>query len=219
MRKFGQVDRVRLGAIALATSALLLAAFPLVRPFGDRSLNVTSVAETFASTSWVVSHMLGALGFIFLPLGLLALYSCLREGPGGRLGWQGLNLIWLGVGLFLPILGSEAFALRAIGNSALDQNNMGQLMLANSIRMGPQFAFLVSGLSLLAVGAILIGIAVWRSAIFSRWGGILLGIGLAFFFPLLPQVVRVIDGLIIGVGGIWLALDMLLLRRSHEVIE
>jgi len=200
---------IRLGAVALAISALLLAAFPLVRPFGDRTPNATLVVETYASASWVISHMLGALGFVLLPVGLFGLYTSLRGGPVENRALQGLVLSWLGVGLFLPIFGSEAFALRAIGKAALDQNNVDLLMLAHSTRMGPQFGFLVSGLSLLAIGAILTGVAVWKSATLPRWSGVLLAVGLALFLPLLPQLVRVVDGLLIGVGGVWIALSML----------
>jgi hypothetical protein len=141
--------------------------------------NPTAVAETFASASWVVSHILGALGFILLPLGLIGLHTYLRDSPVDRRTFQELILSCLGVGFFLPIFGSEALALQAIGNEALNQNNTDLLMLAHSIRMGPQFGFLIPGLLLLAVGAILIEGAVWKSGTLPKWGGVLLAIGLA----------------------------------------
>ncbi len=203
------MGRIRLGAVSLAVSALLLAVFPLVRPFGDRSPNPLEVAETFASTSWVVSHILGALGFILLPFGLLGLYTHLRDSPAESRAFQGLILSWLGVVLFLPIFGTEAFAMRAIGHEAINQRNADLIVLANAIRMGPQRGFLIPSLLLLAIGAILIAVAVWNSGTLPRWGGILFAIGLALFFPLLPQVVRVVDGLLTGVGGIWIALSIL----------
>ncbi len=211
MAQTGYTGRIRLGAVSLAVSALLLALFPLVRPFGDRSPNPIEVAETFASTSWVVSHFLGALGFILLPIGLFGLYTYLRDSPVDGRAFQGLILCWLGVGLFLPIFGTEAFALRVIGSEAVNQKNADLIVLANSIRMGPQrFAFLIPSLVLLAIGAILVAVAVWKSGTLPRWGGILFAIGLALFFPLLPQIVRVVDGLLTGVGGIWVALSILL---------
>ena len=208
--------RIRLGAISLAISALLLAAFPLFRPFGDRSSNPAVVAETFTSASWLAAHILGALGFILLPVGLFGLYNYLRDSPVDRLTFHGLILSWFGVGLFLPIFGSEAFALRAIGNAAIHRNNTNLLILAHSIRTGPQFGFVISGLLLLAIGAILIGVAVWKSSTLPKWGGVLLAIGLVFFLPLLPQVARVIDGLLTGVGGMWIALSMLLRMRNEH---
>lgn len=204
------VGRIRIGAVSLAISALLLAVFPLVRPFGDRSPNPIDAAETLASTSWVVSHILGALGFILLPVGLFGLHTYLRDSPVEHRAFQGLILSWLGVGLFLPIFGTEAFALRVIGNAAVSQKNADLIVLAKSIRMGPQLGFLIPSLLLLAIGAILIAVAIWKSGTLPRWSGVLFGIGLALFFPLFPQVVRVVDGLLTGVGGIWVALSILL---------
>jgi hypothetical protein len=82
--------------------------------------------------------------------------------------------------------------------------------------MGPQFGFLVPGLLLLALGAILVGMAIWKSGSLPRWGGIFLAVGLAFFFPLLPQIVRIIDGLLIGTGGIWDTVSILLSTRTKD---
>jgi hypothetical protein len=197
-------------------SALLLGAFPLVRPFGDRSPNPIMVAETLASAPWLVSHIMGALGFVLLPIGVFGLSIYLRDSPGDRRAAQGLGLIWLGVGLFLPIFGTEAFALRAIGTQALDQSSTDLLVLAHSIRMGPQFGFLVSGLSLLAAGAALTGVAIWKAGTLPKWSGVLFAIGLVFFFPLFPQLVRVVDGLLTGIGGVSVALSMLLVARTKS---
>lgn len=55
--------RIRLGAVALGSSAFLLALFPLIRPFfaldifePERTIAVASPA--FASAAWVISHYL-----------------------------------------------------------------------------------------------------------------------------------------------------------------
>ena len=76
--------RARAGSIALATSALLLMVFPLVRPFfpldvGEpaRTLDVGGVA--LVSASWFVAHLMGTLAFVLLPFGLLALYAKLAD--------------------------------------------------------------------------------------------------------------------------------------------
>src|SRR5262249_59527710 len=75
--------RVRLGALALGLSALLLTAFPLVRPFFP--LVPLSPLETLAlaspsivSARWVVAHLLAMVAFVLLPFGMLALYAFLR---------------------------------------------------------------------------------------------------------------------------------------------
>ena len=213
----GANRKFRLGAVALAISALLLAAFPMVRPFADRSPNPPQVADAFASPSWVVAHVLGGLGFILLPVGLFGLYGFLQGSNGGRRAGQGLILSWIGIGLILPtVLGTEAFGLHAIGQAAVQQKNTDLLGIANAIRFGPQRIFFFPGLIMLALGAVLIAVAVWKSGTVPRWSGILFGIGLALFFPFFPQVIRVVDGLLIGVGGTWVALSILLYKGGNS---
>lgn len=197
--------RAATGAICLAISSLLLAAFPLVRPFGDRSENPAEIAETFASTSWLVAHILGGLGLVLLPVGLFAVFTFLRGNRVERLAAQGLVVSWLGVGLMLPtVLGTEPFALRAIGQAVIQHKNT-DLLIALAIRGGPQARFLFPGLLLLAIGAILIAAAVWDSGTLPKWSGVVFAIGLALLFPLFPRVIRIADGLLIGIGGVWIA--------------
>ncbi len=206
----GPYRKFRLGAGSLAISALLLAMFPLVRPFADRSRNPLEVVDAFASSSWVLAHILGGLGFVLLPVGLFGLYTFLQGSQVERRASQGLILSWIGIGLILPtVLGTEAFGLRAIGQAAVQQKNTDLLAIANAVRFGPQRIFFFLGLLLLALGAVLIAVAVWKSGAVPRWSGILFAIGLALFFPLFPQVIRVVDGLLIGVGGTWIALSIL----------
>ncbi len=201
-------SRIRLGAGCLAASAVLLALFPLVRPFSDESQVPLEVAKTFASTSWVLSHVLAGVAFIMLPLGLFGLYICVNQTNVERRAVQGLVLTWIGVGLLLPVLGVEAFALRVIGQEAVQMNNTNLLALASSVRFGPGAIFLFSGLGLVAVGAIMFAFAVWKCGILPKWSGVVFAIGLALFFPLFPQIIRVVDGLLIGVGGVWIARGM-----------
>jgi len=213
----GPNRKFRLGAVTLAISALLLAVFPVVRPFADRSLNPLEVADAFASPSWVLAHILGGLGFILLPVGLFGLYTFLQGSNGERRASQGLILSWIGIGLILPtVLGTEAFGLHAIGQAAVQQKNTDLLAIAHSVRFGPQRIFLFPGLLVLALGAVLIAGAVWKSGTVPRWSGILFAIGLALFFPLFPRVIRVVDGLLIGVGGIWVALSILLNKGENS---
>jgi hypothetical protein len=67
------------------------------------------------------------------------------------------------------------------------------------------------GLLLLAIGAIMLATAVARSRELPRWAGITYAIGLVLWCPLFPPLLRVLDGLLIGIGGIGLAWS---LRRS-----
>ena len=199
----------------MVISALLLAAFPLVRPFADRSLDPRAVAHAFASPFWVVAHVLGGVGFVLLPVGLFGLYIFLQGSDVERRAFQGLILSWIGVGLILPtVLGTEAFGVRAVGQAAVRQNNPDLLAIADAVRFGPQRILFFPGLILLAVGAVLIAVAVWNSDILPRWGGVLFAVGLALFFPLFPRAIRIVDGLLIAAGGVWIGLSILLNHRG-----
>src|SRR5947209_20439644 len=88
-----------------------------------------------------------------------------------RLAFLALVLNWTGVGLILPYYGAEMFGLRALGQEALRQHSSALLSLVDSIRLGPGAIVFVLGLLLLAVGAVLVAIAVWRSGTLSRGRG------------------------------------------------
>jgi len=47
--------------------------------------------------------------------------------------------------------------------------------------------------------------AVWRDGSLPRWAGVSIAVGLSLWLPLLPRSVRIVDGFMIGLGGVWLA--------------
>src|SRR5207253_11363369 len=73
-------SRVRLGAASFAIAGVLFLLYPAIRPFSDE----TSLqgAAAFASTAWIVAHVLAMLGFILVTLGLLSVYRNWRSSPG-----------------------------------------------------------------------------------------------------------------------------------------
>ncbi|HHU44466.1 MAG TPA: hypothetical protein GXZ46_02300, partial [Actinomycetales bacterium] len=64
----GTVRTVRrpIAAVLAAAGGLSLAAFPLLRPWGDKTGAAAEMVEAFASPMWVVSHSAGMLGFVLL---------------------------------------------------------------------------------------------------------------------------------------------------------
>ncbi len=73
---------------------------------------------------------------------------------------------------------------------------------------GPMTIVLILGLLFLAVGAFNVAVAIRRSGKLPVWAGFVFAIGLALWLPLLPKPVRILDGLLIGIGGIPLAWSM-----------
>lgn len=214
--------RLRPGALALALSSLLLAAFPLVRPFfpmpapGDTA-GIAAAADGMASTAWVASHLMAGLGFALLPLGLLGLRSALsHEGHEGR-AFLALVLATVGCGLILIIVGAEAFGLSAVAGAYREGQATDLPALLSRVRSPAVFAILLLGLFALAVAVITFATAIWRSDVLPRWGGVALAVGLTLWLPLLPQAPRIADGFMIGIGGSWLALALWRLDQANAV--
>jgi hypothetical protein len=194
----------RWGAVALGLSGLLFAAFPLVRPFyNDFATDPTGAAQTISSRRWEVSHLLLILALVLLFFGLLTVFSRLASSRVRRLAFGAMVLVIAGGGLFLPVAGVEAFALPAIAQQYL-QGQIGALDAVDGARSGLRATVFPPGLVFLGLGGVVTAIAVWRSSRLPRWAGIPFALGLVFFLPLLPQVIRVLDGVVLGIGAIWL---------------
>ncbi|MFZ3149045.1 MAG: hypothetical protein WA137_08375 [Methanothrix sp.] len=201
---------MRLTALSLAIAGVCFILYPAIRPFSEES--TLQGAEAFASSSWLLAHSLAMVGFILLILGLLGLCSQLRKTTAGSLGITALVVTWIGVSLTLTYYGAETFALHAVGQEAVSQNNVDLLVnLTNSIRFGEGIWFFGFGLLAIAVGTILFAIAIWMSGILTKWSGIPLAVGFALFIPqfFTPQSVRVGHGLLVLVGCWLMAWSML----------
>jgi len=181
------------------------ATFPLVRPFyDDLARDPTGAAQTISSLRWVVAHLMLIVALVLLPFGLLTVFAELTSNNARRLGFVGMVVGIAGAGLYLPVGGVEAFALPAIARSYLE-GQIVTLDLIDATRAGLRATVFAPGLVLLGLGGIFTAMAVWRSPRLPRLAGVPLAVGLVFFLPLLPQGVRIIDGVLIGIGEIWLA--------------
>ena len=192
-------------AWAFGLSGIFFVLYPAIRPFSSEV--GLDGARAFGSSWWVAAHTLGILGFILLALGALGMYLRLRGAATERRALRSLVLLWIGVGLTLPYYGAEVFGLHAVGQRALAQNNPGMVKpLAHDIRWEAGIWFIITGLVLLAIGAIVLATAIWRSGSLHRWAGVLLAAGLALYIPQFtgPQSIRVAHGLLMLVGCWWL---------------
>lgn len=211
------VARVRLGAASLVVAGILFILYPAVRPFSDEALGqsrsdaaLLQAATAFASPAWLLAHMLGMLGFTLVGLGLLGLHTTLRATRGEQLAFSALVISWLGIGLTLPYYGGEAFGLHAIGQEALREHNAALVNLADVVRGGPELVMFGIGLLLIAVGAILVAIAIWKSGTFPRWAGVPFALGFALYIPQFygNQPLRVAHGFLVAIGCLWIAASM-----------
>jgi hypothetical protein len=202
--------RTRLGAAALAAAGVLFFLYPAVRPWEDES-TLDGATKAMSSGAWVASHLFAMIGFILIPLGLLAVHGAVSRTGAERVGFTALVTTWIGVGLTLPYYGAEDFGLNAIARKAREGQVRDLLDLVDTVRFGPAQATLFAvGLLLLGVGAVLVAITVWRSGMLPRSSGILFGVGFALFLPqfFTPPAVRIAHGVLVAAGSIWLALAL-----------
>jgi hypothetical protein len=193
----------------LGLAAILLAAFPLMRPFfpldptsPDPTLIVASAAIT--STRWLLAHSIAMVAFVLLLYGILALYSRLADGDGEPPAFRAMVCSLAGIVLIMPMLGVETHILPLIGKLYL-AGRTGIAPIVGMIYLGTPLVVFLLGLLLLAIGSIYLAVAIWQTRLLPRWAGVIFTTGLALWFPPFPHTVRVVDGVLIGIGGNWLA--------------
>jgi hypothetical protein len=196
-------------AVTLGLSSLALAVFPLVRPFFP--FDPRTPAETLAGASravtsppWLIAHYIALLGFVLLLCVLPALSARLAAAGVESRARRATVLSGVGVALILPTLGVEIYVLPAIGRLYLD-GHVAVAELVGLIYRGGAVLVMLLGLLLLAIGAVIFARAVAKSGALPKWAAVTYAVGLAFWCPLFPPPVRIVDGLLIGIGGLGLA--------------
>jgi hypothetical protein len=185
----------RAGVGALVGVAVLFAAYPLLRPWTDES-----VLGAFTSPWWVVSHLCAVGAFVLLPVAALAM--------GAR---AAAVTLWAGAALVLPYYGVESLGLRGIGLAALARGDGSLLAIAETVRLdGWAATVFVLGLALLAVGGVLLAVAVARLPRTPAWAGWPLAVGLVLLLPqfFAPPEVRIAHGLLVAAGAAVLAVTL-----------
>jgi hypothetical protein len=193
-------------ALCLASSGVCLLLYAVIRPFSSEV--GAAGARAFTSSSWLLAHSLAIVGFILLDLGIFGLFLRLQDTPLVGRPVVALSLSWIGVGLTLPYYGAEVFGLHAAGQRTLALGDAGLLKpLTHAIRWEAGISFIIVGLLLLAIGAVIAAVAVWRSECLQRWSAVPLACGLVLYIPQFaaPRAVRVAHGALMLAGCWWLA--------------
>ncbi len=191
--------RIRLGAVALAFAGVMFLLYPAIRPWHDES-TVAGARLSMASDAWVAAHFFGMLGFIAMPLGLLALHKLVDSTAS----FVALICAWIGAGLTLPYYGAEDFGLHALARSATPN----LLDVVDSVRYQPVAITIFGlGLLLLAVAGVLVAVAIRRR---QAAAGVLFAIGFVLFIPqfYLPAPARIAHGALVAIGCAWLAVPV-----------
>jgi hypothetical protein len=197
--------RIRAGAVALAVAGVLFLAYPALRPWHDEN-TVSGATHSMSSGAWVAAHFFAMVGFILLPLGLLALRAAVASTRTESTALLATVFAWIGAGLVLPYYGAEDFGLHAIAGP--HGHGVDLLALVKAVRYQPVAITIFGiGLILLAVAGILAGVAVWRSGVLPKVAGVLFAVGFALYLPQFfgPAVLRIAHGVLVAVGCLVLA--------------
>ncbi|MDR7555950.1 MAG: hypothetical protein QN157_10115 [Armatimonadota bacterium] len=208
MTQSAHAARVRLSAAALAVAGILFVLYPAIRPFSDEAS--LHGAAAFASTEWLVAHVLAIVAFTLLPLGLLGLHGTVRQAVAERHAYGAVVLSLIGTGLTVPFYGAEAYGLYAIGQAAVRQQNAALLTQVAVVRSGAGLVIFLVGLLLLAMAAVMAAIAVWNSGRYPKGSGIPMAVGVGLYVPQFfwTQPFRVAHGVLVAVGCLWIAVGV-----------
>ena len=203
------MTRIRWGAVALGLAGVLFVLYPVTRPWHDESTQ-DGLSAALTSGAWVASHFFALLGFILVPLGLLALSCAVAHTRAAPFALAAVIVTWLGAGLVLPYYGAEDFGLNSVATFTADGPPI-DLVALKDLRFGPlALTTFGLGLLLLPIGAVLAAVAAWRSGVLARPAGVLFSLGFVLFLPqfLAPAPVRIGHGALLGIGCGWFALAL-----------
>jgi NADH:ubiquinone oxidoreductase subunit 3 (subunit A) len=166
--------RIRLGGIALILAGVMLAPQGLltsdVPSAPEQNLEFATGANSF---NYRFGVMLVGVSLSFLVLGVFALYLRLSTTKRERLALAGLIMTAGFIVLFLPVTGFAFYVVPAIGE-LVEQGSAEMVEVMDQTFLEPFIAIPFLAGILWNVGNILLGIAVWRSEVLWKWGGLLL---------------------------------------------
>jgi hypothetical protein len=177
----------------LTSAGLLFLLYPATRPWEDET-TAAGAAAAMGSQAWVWSHLFAMIGFVLVPIALLEIHRTAAV------------TFWVGAGLTLPYYGAEDFGLHEIAA----QPNI--LELAESVRYNPV------AVTTFAVGLVTMGVAAIMVALRLRTTpAVLFAAGFALFLPqfFTPPAVRIVHGVLMIVGCVWLAWDSARRQAEH----
>jgi hypothetical protein len=173
----------------------------------DRQNEVEAYARFLSTDIYLAHHLLGSiLGTILGIFGVIALAAYLANSRVGRLALLAMVLIVAGNCLLLTVFGFSTIVSPVIGQLYLE-GQPGAMEVNEAIFSSAALLILVGpGLVLYLVGAILLGVAVWRSGTLPKWAGALYApSGFLIAAGVAIGELRPIGSALIVVAGVWIA--------------
>ena len=178
---------------------------------------------------YLLTHLFGTnLGLIFAIFGAFALGVYLATSHAGRLGLVAMAITVFGSGLTLLIGGYSTFASPEQGQMNL-QGIDGYLDMPPILAQSAFTATFALAIVLVLVGNVLLGVAVWRSAVLPKWAGAIWAVSALMFYVLGAVLGMVTTGgslvtqpvgaLLMVIGGAWMTYSVLRKSSSAEAVS
>jgi hypothetical protein len=198
--------------LPLAGLLALVALYSTIK-LGTGGILATGDNQAIVSTGYFLSVFFGdVLALTILIFGVVALYAYLANSRQSALALAAMILSIVGIALLLTRLGVIAYAVPAFSRSFLN-GNPESIRILDYTFSGPLQTIEAMSVLLYSVAFILFGVAVWRSGVLPKWGGVLL----AAHAPLVSagpiSAVSGLGAVLAIVGGGWIALSVL--RGPH----
>lgn len=202
------VNRIHLGAVALAISSVLfLLAEWLYPPNLNLAGDLVSVAAAVSSKSFIASQLLFLPLLALLSTAVISIYKLLSTTRDNHLAFWAMVTSLIGIGLFLPAFGIRALILPAAGQLYL-QGQVDAFQVYVVAYQQPWAALLQQTVYVLLLGLSLFTLVIWRSGTLPKWAAALYGLGWALFAISGNELSRLgllAVGLLMAGGGLGLA--------------
>lgn len=200
--------KLRLGAIALITSALLTLGGLLLRgPLLIDVSNAQAFAHSAASPNNLIAETFLPLSLVIQLFGFLGMFAYLDKPEIQKTTFWGMVLSVLGNGLFLPFAGVFAFAMPIVGKLYMEGNADVIQVAALTLGPGTGFFYLIASAFALTIGAVLYAIAMWKTNNLPHWlpviyvvqaFGLSFGASIAYTFEITGGILLLIFSFIFG---------------------
>ena len=202
------VNRIRLGAAALAISSFFILLAQSVRPpLFNVQTNPSDLSRALTSNTFLVAQILFLLAFPLFSTAAISIYKLLSYSRDHRPAFVAMVLSVIGVGLSMPGLGINAVVLPLIGKIYLG-GEVSVLSLYLAMQNYPQLLILKLGSYVLVIGIAIFSWVIWRNESLSKWGAMSYLVGWILFVvsnDRLSTAGLFSIGLMIALGGITLA--------------
>jgi hypothetical protein len=199
-------NSTRLGVVALPVYGLLVFLSTLSHQ-PDYRTDFHAYAEYVTTTSFLVSHLVGSiLGTTIGIFGVLALGAVLATTGGRHLALPGLVLSVAGMAFIMALFGAAAFAQPAIGRAYL-AGQQAAVAVNSDLYGTPAVVVGVTGGLLYSAGAVLLGVAIWRTGTLPRWAGPLYAVAVPLIavIGLAVGVAQTVGAVLLIGSGAWIA--------------